>query len=291
MNSRQQRRKQERQEDKLKKWLKTLNKEQLGFINEFALDFSKADLYEMFAAFERVIRVTLSDDNVLPGLIEHYIDTIIDEVGKEGMNMRELKAKGIDYMAKISKERDNVINVWKEEVASGKHKNDKQLMQAIHDKFLMLTKTAIKNIIAEHRRNEKMELAKEIEKLKALDKEKEEKKINEVVTDKDVKDSVEYILKDGPGVDHKEVEPKKKKKDKVIKLNKDKESTNGLLVLSKNIIMDVAGEFGTYHIENNVVTIDQCRFESKEEVAEHFEDEIYKLKRKREEALSVYKMI
>lgn len=253
MNSRQQRRKQERQEDKLKKWLKTLNKEQLGFINEFALDFSKADLYEMFAAFERVIRVTLSDDNIQQGLTEHYIDTIIDEVGK--------------------------------------HKNDKQLMQAIHDKFLMLTKTAIKNIIAEYRRNEKMELAKEIENLKKLSNEKEKDNAKEIVEDKEVSESADYIFKDDSSVDHKEDKAKKKKKDKVIKLKKENEATNGLLVLSKNIIMDVAGEFGTYHIENNVVTIDKCRFESAEEVAGHFEVEIDKLKRQREEALSVYKII
>lgn len=55
--------------------------------------------------------------------------------------------------------------------------------------------------------------------------------------------------------------------------------------------MDVQGEFGIYHVEDNKVTIDDVSFTSKENVEEVYKKQMEHITKCKNEALSIYEMV
>lgn len=88
-------------------------------------------------------------------------------------------------------------------------------------------------------------------------------------------------------IENKEVEEMKKEN---IEINKAPEGAN-LKILSKSLIMDIQGEYGTYHIENNKVQLEETEFNSKEDVEEAYRKHIEYLTKTKNEALAIYDMI
>lgn len=88
-------------------------------------------------------------------------------------------------------------------------------------------------------------------------------------------------------IENKEVEEMGKEN---IEINKAPEGAN-LKILSKNLIMDIQGEYGIYHIENNKVQLEETEFNSKEDVEEAYRKHIEYLTKTKNEALAIYDMI
>lgn len=88
-------------------------------------------------------------------------------------------------------------------------------------------------------------------------------------------------------IENKEVEEMKKEN---IEIDKAPEGAN-LKILSKSLIMDIQGEYGTYHIENSKVQLEETEFNSKEDVEETYRKHIEYLTKTKNEALAIYDMI
>ena len=173
------------------------------------------------------------------------ITKIYDDLILEGNKTRECMEKGENYMKKIEENRGNIIEDYKR--LKEENRKENEIVKDLVFKY-NLTNNAIKNVITQYKRN--------------LKKEEEEKEIE---------DAVNYIFED---------EIKKEETKEPVK-----EVPNGKYeVLEEQIIIKrtIKGEYGTYKIDNKVMTIDDFAFCKKEEVEQACSEKLIELQREKE---------
>lgn len=111
----------------------------------------------------------------------------------------------------------------------------------------------------------------------------------EMEDDPDVLDAYNAIFGEDEEEKTEVKEVKNMKKEVNTKSKAKEEST--LKILNRKVIMDVQGEFGIYHVEDNKVTIDDVSFTSKENVEEVYKKQIEHITKCKNEALSIYEMV
>ncbi|MEG0667823.1 MAG: hypothetical protein RR460_04280, partial [Clostridium sp.] len=121
-------------------------------------------------------------------------------------------------------------------------------------------------------------------------KEEMKRQTEEIVEEATVDAAVNYILENDK-CDYIATDEELAKVEEIKAVKEEDHRITGLVILNKKLIMDVAGEFGTYHIEDNVVTNEDIKFESEEQVENWAQSEIARIIRCKDEALKIYSII
>ena len=253
MDSRAERRALERKTNRLSKWLLSLTKEQKEFLTEYCNDYARADLYAFGYAWEMVLRPKIYEKSLNELLGEHELNNIMDLVEEEGKRFFEYKKNGGDYIMAIKGSVEKIIKKYEE--LKNKGLKEKEVHEELVILFPNLSSTAIKNTIAEYKRdlrNKKLETKEDQEVNAAL---------KSIFPEEDKKPAVinpefEKAVKD---MENQKEEPKEDiKVDKEIVFEE----------LSKSIIADVKGSLGVYHIENGKADIEGFTFATDKDVEE-----------------------
>ncbi|MFR1378861.1 MAG: hypothetical protein ACLSTJ_07875 [Clostridium neonatale] len=223
----------EKKNKRLMKWLMSLNREQKQLLTEYCNEQSKSDIVAHFYAYERVLRPALyALANNDIIETEKILAEIVRQVGIEGLNLHNFKNGSVEYMKKIDEVKQDIINKYN--LLKTKGKNEKDVLADLKVDYPTLTVNSIKNIILEYKR----------------DKAKEE------IANGNTEAAVDYIFSEKEESKETTEEPKKEK----------------FKVLKKTVIVDVAGEFGEYHIENGAVSSKGMVMKNSDEVKKVFDD-------------------
>lgn len=232
---------------RLEKWLRALNKEQRELLTEYSITQSELDLTIQFQAYERVLRPALNAlvDDVIEA--EEILLGIVGQVGIEGITARGFK-RGEYYMKYIDEIKDNIVSEYNMRKANGE--KEKDIIESIWSKYPKVSRNAVKNVILEHK--------KEVRK-------------QEIRTE-GVDAAVKYIFEEEPKEIIEEVNEvvedyKEEVKEEVVQ----SEEKSKFKVLKKTVIVDVAGEFGEYHVENGSVKAKDYVFNNEDEVKKEFD--------------------
>ena len=158
MLTRAERRREERKNTKLAKWLLKLNSDQRQLLTEYCIESTKSDILAFGQAYERVLRVNFQDMFEDELEAEKLLEKIVDEVEQEGLAIRKFENGSVEYMANIKKEKDNIISKYIEAIKKGF--NDKEAYEELKAAYPMFTASALKNVIAEYKRDKKKAAAK-----------------------------------------------------------------------------------------------------------------------------------
>lgn len=223
----------EKKNKRLMKWLMSLNREQKQLLTEYCNEQSKSDIVAHFYAYERVLRPALYTLSDNDIIeAEKILAEIVRQVGIEGLNLHNFKNGSVEYMKKIDEAKKDIINKYN--LLKTKGKNEKDVLADLKVDYPTLTVNSIKNIILEYKR----------------DKAKEE------MAKGNTEAAVDYIFSEKEESKETTEEPKKEK----------------FKVLKKTVIVDVAGEFGEYHIENGAVSSKGMTMKNSDEVKKVFDD-------------------
>lgn len=232
-------------------WLDTLSPQECIYIDTYAKDFSKCDLVALAGAYDRILTVFL--DEHFPGMdYDKFTKELEWLLQSEGTIIKTYKMRGKDYMAKIDKMRNEIVAKYEDLKESGNYKNEKMLLEDVIIKFPQLTPTSIKSVIAEHKRA--------LKKLNAIGVETIEETVIEPV--KEEKEVIEHIQK--VVAENTTTETVEEVVDNVVK-----ESKSKFKILKEIVKYDIQGDFGVYHIENRILTIDNLGFDNKEGIKEY----------------------
>ena len=158
MLTRAERRREERKNTKLAKWLLKLNSDQRQLLIEYCIESTKSDILAFGQAYERVLRVNFQEMFEDELEAEKLLEKIVDEVEQEGLAIRKFENGSVEYMANIKKEKDNIISKYIEAIKKGF--NDKEAYEELKAAYPMFTTSALKNVIAEYKRDKKKAAAK-----------------------------------------------------------------------------------------------------------------------------------
>ena len=158
MLTRAERRREERKNTKLAKWLLKLNSDQRQLLIEYCIESTKSDILAFGQAYERVLRVNFQEMFEDELEAEKLLEKISDEVEQEGLAIRKFENGSVEYMANIKKEKDNIISKYIEAIKKGF--KDKEAYEELKTAYPMFTASAIKNVIAEYKRDKKKAAAK-----------------------------------------------------------------------------------------------------------------------------------
>ena len=158
MLTRAERRREERKNTKLAKWLLKLNSDQRQLLTEYCIESTKSDILAFGQAYERVLRVNFQEMFEDELEAEKLLEKIVDEVEQEGLAIRKFENGSVEYMANIKKEKDNIISKYIEAIKKGF--NDKEAYEELKTAYPMFTTSALKNVIAEYKRDKKKAAAK-----------------------------------------------------------------------------------------------------------------------------------
>ena len=153
MITRAERRREERKNKKLFKWLMSLNREQKMLLTEYCTEATKSDILAFGQAFERVLRVNFQEMFEDELEAEKLLEKIVDEVEQEGETIRKFENGSVEYMANIKKEKDNIIEIYTGLISNGI--SEKEAHAELKAAYPMFTASAIKNVIAEYKRDKK----------------------------------------------------------------------------------------------------------------------------------------
>ena len=156
--TRAERRREERKKTKLAKWLLKLNSDQRQLLTKYCIESTKSDILAFGQAYERVLRVNFQEMFEDELEAEKLLEKIVDEVEQEGLAIRKFENGSVEYMANIKKEKDNIISKYIEAIKKGF--NDKEAYEELKTAYPMFTASAIKNVIAEYKRDKKKAAAK-----------------------------------------------------------------------------------------------------------------------------------
>ena len=159
MLTRAERRREERKNTKLAKWLLKLNSDQRQLLTKYCIEATKSDIIALQEAYIRVLRPLLhegTDGDIETA--EKILNDIISKVEQEGLAIRKFENGSVEYMANIKKEKDNIISKYIEAIKKGF--NDKEAYEELKTAYPMFTASAIKNVIAEYKRDKKKAAAK-----------------------------------------------------------------------------------------------------------------------------------
>lgn len=234
---------------RLGKWLATLSKDQRQLLTEYCVIQTESDLILQFQAYGRVLRPALyklADNDVIEA--EKILAEIIRQVGIEGVTLNNFRRRE-DYMKVIDEVKDNVVGEYVMRKAN--NEKEKDIIESIWAKYPKLSRNAVKNIILEHKRDEK----------------KNELNINSS------DDAVKYIFEEDEVVEKPEVtgvveaESEDPKEASVPQDEKAK-----FKVLKKKVIVDIEGEHATYHVEDGALSFYSNRdlvFSSEEDIEKY----------------------
>lgn len=192
--------------------------------------------------------------------INEILKISCDLLEEDTKKVKELKNEGNgDWMKAADKQVDQVCESALKLINKGK--KQKEAIQILAAEFPMLSKSMITN--AYKKVQEKLKEAEDVE----------------------LEAAATYILGD-------EEKEDKQKEDNITPEKKvsEKKENSKLKILKKKVILDVEGEFGTYSLEDEIVTVNNIKFKSPEEVEEVFKKQIEQLKKEKEEILSVYEL-
>ena len=158
MLTRAERRREERKNTKLAKWLLKLNSDQRQLLTKYCIESTKSDILAFGQAYERVLRVNFQEMFEDELEAEKLLEKIVDEVEQEGLAIRKFENGSVEYMANIKKEKDNIISKYIEAIKKGF--KDKEAYEELKTAYPMFTASAIKNVIAEYKRDKKKAAAK-----------------------------------------------------------------------------------------------------------------------------------
>ena len=158
MLTRAERRREERKNTKLAKWLLKLNSDQRQLLTKYCIESTKSDILAFGQAYERVLRVNFQEMFEDELEAEKLLEKISDEVEQEGLAIRKFENGSVEYMANIKKEKDNIISKYIEAIKKGF--NDKEAYEELKAAYPMFTTSALKNVIAEYKRDKKKAAAK-----------------------------------------------------------------------------------------------------------------------------------
>ena len=158
MLTRAERRRDERKNTKLAKSLLKLKSDQRQLLTEYCIESTKSDILAFGQAYERVLRVNFQEMFEDELEAEKLLEKIVDEVEQEGLAIRKFENGSVEYMANIKKEKDNIISKYIEAIKKGF--NDKEAYEELKTAYPMFTASAIKNVIAEYKRDKKKAAAK-----------------------------------------------------------------------------------------------------------------------------------
>lgn len=150
---------------KRERFYNSLTMEQREFVEDYALDFSKADITEFFTAMDRVLRVYFNNNTDMSMTkIEAQLNTIFDKIGEEGIKGREIKSKGKAYSQVIEDLRPKIIEAFLLECNNSI--DDETLYNKLADRFPQVSKLSIQSVTIEWiRDNNIQELQKNVKKL------------------------------------------------------------------------------------------------------------------------------
>ena len=183
-------RQERRKEQKLEEWVKSLPTDKLRIIEKLALNMSRMDIEAYLYAYERVLRVKFYE--MLGNSIEAegLLGEVLQGVETEGRKIKELLNEGEIYKMEIKDKTKEIIAKYLEEKSRGIKEN--AIIKDLTFMFPKMTKTAIKNIIVEYKRdNEEVKLDAALEEI--FPKEEERKEIKTKITK--VKEENEAIKK------------------------------------------------------------------------------------------------
>ena len=158
MLTRAERRREERKNTKLAKWLLKLNSDQRQLLIEYCIESTKSDILAFGQAYERVLRVNFQEMFEDELEAEKLLEKISDEVEQEGLAIRKFENGSVEYMANIKKEKGNIIEIYSGLISNGI--SDKEAYEELKAAYPMFTASALKNVIAEYKRDKKKAAAK-----------------------------------------------------------------------------------------------------------------------------------
>ena len=231
--SRAERRREERETNKLTKWLNGLNMAQKRLLVDYCREKSKEDLLVYSQAMERVLRPYIYEHSMDELVGEQTYDNLLNQIALEGETILKLNFKGESYMKLIEQATPEIINMFEDLKSKGC--SEKEILEEVKTKFPKLTANAVKNAIAEHKRELR-------------------KKNKELNSNTDSDSLAAYILGEKEQEEPKEVQPVEESKEKPVEEPKEESKiANPFKILNKTVIVDVAGAHGEYHIENGKV--------------------------------------
>ena len=159
MLTRAERRREERKNTKLAKWLLKLNSDQRQLLTKYCIEATKSDIIALQEAYIRVLRPLLhegTDGDIETA--EKILNDIISKVEQEGLAIRKFENGSVEYMANIKKEKGNIIEIYSGLISNGI--SDKEAYAELKAAYPMFTASALKNVIAEYKRDKKKAAAK-----------------------------------------------------------------------------------------------------------------------------------
>ena len=144
-------RQERRKEQKLEEWVKSLPTDKLRIIEKVALNMSRMDIEAYLYAYERVLRVKFYE--MLGNSIEAegLLKEVLEGVETEGRKIKELLNEGEIYKMEIKDKTKEIIAKYLEEKSRGIKEN--AIIKDLVFMYPKMTKTAIKNIIVEYKRD------------------------------------------------------------------------------------------------------------------------------------------
>lgn len=153
MLSRAERRREDRKNQKLAKWLMKLDRDQRQLLTEYCMESSKSDILAYCEAYERVLRPELQEVFNDEIKAEKFLEKVIEKVTFEGKALRNFKNGSVEYVANIKSEKENIIKKYVDGIENGK--KDKEIREELKTIYPTFTASSIKNVIAEYKRDKK----------------------------------------------------------------------------------------------------------------------------------------
>ena len=270
MITRSERRREERKNKKLFKWLMSLNREQKMLLTEYCTEATKSDILAFGQAFERVLRVNFQEMFEDELEAEKLLEKIVDEVEQEGETIRKFENGSVEYMANIKKEKDNIIEIYTGLISNGISENEAHA--ELKATYPMFTASAIKNVIAEYKRDKKKAAAN-----KSHNELEEEIELN---PNMDTEEIAKVIVNCGgiPESENKADTEENEVKGKIIR-QEEKESTEEAIdkqneeikssLVEVTQVREFVGKFGSYQkLQGGVVKSGNLEFSNANDIEE-----------------------
>lgn len=270
MITRAERRREERKNKKLFKWLMSLNREQKMLLTEYCTEATKSDILAFGQAFERVLRVNFQEMFEDELEAEKLLEKIVDEVEQEGETIRKFENGSVEYMANIKKEKDNIIEIYTGLISNGI--SEKEAHAELKAAYPMFTASAIKNVIAEYKRDKKKAAAN-----KSHNELEEEIELN---PNMDTEEIAKVIVNCGgiPESENKADTEENEVKGKIIR-QEEKESTDKAIdkqneeiktsLVEVTQVREFVGKFGSYQkLQGGVVKSGNLEFSNANDIEE-----------------------
>lgn len=271
MLSRAERRRENRKNEKLFKWLMLLNREQRNLLTEYCIETTKSDILAFGQAFERVLRVSLQDLFEDEFKAEECLKAIVDTVEEEGKAMRKFENGSVEYMANLKQFKEEMIKKYEDKKIAGV--KEKEIFNQLKMDYPKFTLSAIRNVIAEHKRDLR----------KAAPVTADELDTEEIV--KDIFED-EEVIENKARTEEKEVEGKiyqeenKNLSTEQIEGQNDEIKSN---IIEITEIRKFKGQFGEYLKTKDGVKLDELLIKNNDEASEYKEMVEAKLELERKE--------